>query len=126
MLRSTLWKYDCISAKNHRKHITSIDCFIFHMCVSYRWLNTVNKPVQFLLPQYNDTITVMSWGPGDVCSISLDALQVYHQVVVFKLDWDKLAFFAPDDLTYLLFRATESSQYLCKTNYQQQIKPKIE
>ena len=70
------------------------------MCVSYRRLNAVTKPFQFLIPRCDDAISLLSYGAVLIWIISLDAQQGYHQVAIRQSDMDKTAFFAPDDLKY--------------------------
>ena len=89
-----------LAQKPHQEHVTNIDEFIWQMCISYRKLNSITKPFQFPIPRCDDAITILSWGAGEIWVISLDARQGYHQVAVRKMDREKLAFFAPDDLKY--------------------------
>ena len=90
-----------LAQKPHQEHITSIDDFIWRMCVSYRALNAVTKPFQYPIPRCDDSVTFIANGAnGEMYFISLDARQGYHQVSVRSIDREKLAFFAPDDHKY--------------------------
>ena len=89
-----------LAQKPRQEHVTNIDNFIWRICVSYRKLNSITKPFQFIIPRCDDAITILSWGAGDIWIISLDARQGYHQVTVLKIDREKLSFFAPDDRKY--------------------------
>ena len=64
------------------------------------WRASVIKPFQFPIPRYDDAVSVMSWGAGELWIIGLDARQGYHQVAVRKTDREQLAFFAPVDRKY--------------------------
>ena len=61
------------------------------MCVSYRKLNAVTKPFQLPI-QRCDAIIIIALGCGadEIWIISLDARQGYHQIVVRKIDREKL------------------------------------
>ena len=50
--------------KPDQENISNTDDFIWHMCVSYRKLNSVNKIFQFHIPRYEDAVTILSWGAG--------------------------------------------------------------
>ena len=90
-----------LAQKPHQEHITSIEEFIWRMCVSYRALNAVTKPFQYPIPRCDDSVTFIAVGAnGEMYFISLDARQGYHQVSVRQIDREKLAFFAPDDHKY--------------------------
>jgi len=66
------WGSQIISAqKPHQEHITSIDDFIWRMCVNYRALNAVTKPFQYPIPRSDDSVTFIAVGArGEMYFIS--------------------------------------------------------
>ena len=89
-----------LAAKPHQESVTNIVDFIWRMCVSYRALNRITKPFQFLIPRCDDSIYMLGGGSVLIFVITLDAKQGYHQIAVKYSDQEKLDFFAPDDYKY--------------------------
>ena len=67
------------------------------MCASYRGLNKVTKPFEYLIPRCDDAISFFQVGSCLIWIITVDARTGYHQVLVRKCDREKLAFFTPED-----------------------------
>lgn len=85
------------------------------MCVSYRKLNSITKPFEYLIPRCGDAISVLMIDGDEIWIITVDACQGYHQVVVRKVDQEKLAFFTPNHKKYtwnvMLFGPTNAPAY---------------
>lgn len=45
-----------LAAKPHQEYVVDINYFIWCMCVSYRALNRMTKPFQFLIPRCEDSV----------------------------------------------------------------------
>ena len=89
-----------LAAKPHQKHITTIDDFVWRMCVSYRALNQVTLPFEYPIPRCDDAIDNFGDSVGHLFFISLDNKTGYHQISVRPLDLVKLGFFGPDEKKY--------------------------
>ena len=59
----------------------------------YRKLNAVMKPFQLPILRCDTAIVILGCGADEIWIISLDDRQGYHQVAVYKIDGEKLAFF---------------------------------
>ena len=53
------------------------------------------KLFSFPIPLFDNTIAIIGGGSDEIWTISINALQDYHQVAVNKSDRDKLSFFLP-------------------------------
>ena len=90
-----------LAPKPHQEHITSINDFVWRMCVSYRPLNAVTKPFTYPIPLCDNAVSVFGMNSSEPLHfISLDAKQGYHQISVKASDKEKLAFFAPNRKKY--------------------------
>ena len=70
------------------------------MSISYRALNAVTRPFQFLIGRFSDTLDDLSNSHVQLWLISLDARSGYHQVSIRVQDQEKLAFLEPDSNKY--------------------------
>ena len=89
-----------LAPKPHQESIEDIEDFIWRMCVSYRGLNKVTKPFEYPIPRCDDAITMIIVGENCIYIITVDAKQGYHQVTVYAMHREKLAFFAPNNRKY--------------------------
>ena len=85
-----------LAPKPHQEEVTSIDDFIWRLCVSYRALNAVTKSFTFPIPRCAESIEDFGDSNGPIFFITLDARQGYHQIAVRLRDQEILAFFTPD------------------------------
>ena len=65
------------------------------MCVSYRALNKIINPFEYPIGRCDDAVENLGDGAGRLYFITVDCAQGYHQIKVWYMDQDKLAFFAP-------------------------------
>ena len=89
-----------LAPEPHQEHITSINKFVWHMCVSYRMLSTKTLPFEYPIPRCIDAIENLGDSNGCLYFISLDTHQGFHQIAVHLANQDKLAFFGPDAKKY--------------------------
>jgi len=83
--------------KLHQEAVIRIHEFIWRMCVSYRPLNAVTAPFEFPIPRCDEALDNFAPGAGCLYWISLDAKSSYHQIAVYWLHREKLAFILPDN-----------------------------
>ena len=81
-----------LAPKPHQEQCTSIDNFIWRMCVSYRGVNAVTKPFHYPIPRCDASIDAIGKGSVSVFIIVLDCRQGYHQIAVHEPDQEKLSF----------------------------------
>ena len=55
-----------LAQKPHQEIIINIADFIWRMCVSYRRLDAITKPFQFLIPQCDDAIIILGDEAGSI------------------------------------------------------------
>ena len=60
-------------------------------------MNKVTFPFEYPIVQCDDAMESLGDGAGRLYVIAFDCAQVYHQILVWYKDQDKLAFFAPDE-----------------------------
>jgi len=89
-----------LAPKPHQEHVTDIEELIWRMCVSFRGLNRVTNPFEFPIGRCDSAIEDVGDGSRYVYFVSLNAAQGYHQILVRKIDRNKLAFFAPNHKKY--------------------------
>ena len=89
-----------LAEKPPQEHLEKIEDFVWRMCVSYRGFNKFTKPFGYPIPRCDDSISNIAVGASAIYIITADAKQGYHQVIVYKLHRDKLAFFAPNYKKY--------------------------
>ena len=77
------------TSKPHQEEVTSIDDFIWRLCVSYCALNAVTKSFTFPIPRCADSIDDFGDSNGPMSFITLDARQGYHQIAVRFRDQEK-------------------------------------
>ena len=95
------WGSQIVPAKKtHQENVEKIKDFFWRMCVSYRGLNIVTRTFEYPIPRCDDSISNIAVGASAIYIITADAKQGYHQVIVYKLHRDKLAFFAPNYKKY--------------------------
>ena len=87
-----------LAPKPHQEKVVDIQDFVWRMCVSYRGLNKVTKPFEYLIPRCDNAISSLDGGSGIIWIICLDARQGYHQIFVRMMDREKLAFLAPNNV----------------------------
>ena len=51
-----------LAHKSHQEHITDVEDFVWHMCVSCLLLTVVTKPFQFPIPRCDDAINILDCG----------------------------------------------------------------
>ena len=71
------------------------------MCDSYRKVNGITEPFNLTIPRCDDAITTVGSVSNKMYITSLDARQGYHQISVCHVDQEKLAFFTPNNQTYM-------------------------
>ena len=69
---------------------------MWRLCVSYQSLNTMSKSFMLPIPRCAESIEDFGDSNGPMFSITLDARQGYHQILVRFRDREKLVFFTPD------------------------------
>ena len=104
------WIHECggswgsmivLAAKPHQEDINdTTEIRMENVCVSYPRLNKVTKLYEYSIPHCDMAITIMELGSMGIYFITVDANQVYDQIVVRKYDIDKLTFFGPDNNKY--------------------------
>ena len=83
------------------------------MCVSYRKINFITKPFQFLVPHCDDAIGTTG-AEKKIWIINLDTRQGYHQISVRHIKKEKIAFFSIDNQKYkLLVMSFGTSNFPC-------------
>lgn len=82
--------------KKKQEEVKNVEDFIWRMYIRYQQRYKIPLPFQCPIGQYDDAIKSLCDGTGILYFITLDCAQCYHQIRVWILDWDKLAFFAPD------------------------------
>ena len=87
-----------LAPKPHQEHVTDINDFVWRMCVSYRKLNAVTRPVKYPIRRCDDAILQI----GEArFFIKMDLDSGYWQIPVHKDSKPKLAFFgAGEKLTF--------------------------
>jgi hypothetical protein len=81
-----------LAAKLNQGHLHWTE-YTFRLCVSFRLLNAVTRPMQFPIPRCNDEAEKM--GNCEV-AITADLDAGYWQVLMHKYARDKTGFFTPD------------------------------
>ena len=71
------------------------------MCVSYCSLNKFTKPLEYYTPRCDNAITIILVVSHTIYIINLDANQGFHQIAVYALHQEKLAFSAPNIRKYV-------------------------
>ena len=84
-----------LAPKSHQEDCSSIDDFIWRLCVSYRPLNIVTRSFEYPILRCADSIEDLVDSCGRLMIISLDARSGYHQIGVRSCDREKLVFFTP-------------------------------
>ena len=84
-----------LAPKSHQEDCSSIDDFIWRLCVSCRPLNIITRSFEYPIPRCADSIEDLGDSCGKLMIISLDARSGYHQISVRFCDCEKLAFFTP-------------------------------
>ena len=74
-----------LAPKPHQEHISKIDNFIWRRCVSYRDLNKVTKPLEYLIPLCDDAITLILVVSNTIYIITVETKQGYHQIAFYVL-----------------------------------------
>jgi hypothetical protein len=80
-----------LAPKPHQMDVENIEDFIWHMCVSYRELNSVTLPFEYPIPRCEDAIKDFGDSACKQFFIRLDARSRYHLLY----DVNKLAYFSP-------------------------------
>ena len=52
--------------KYHQENVMNIEDFVWCMCVSYHRLNAITIPFQFPIPRYDNAITILGGGAGNI------------------------------------------------------------
>ena len=76
--------------------MSTIDKFVWRLCVNHRTLNTITKTFPFLIPRCSDSVEDFGVLYGVIFYIKLNNRQGYHQIQVKKIDQEKIVFFTPD------------------------------
>ena len=71
------------------------------MCVSYRKINGITKPLYIPITRCSYSISTFGSGSDKVWIISRNERQGCNQISVSHVDKEKLAFFAPDNQKYM-------------------------
>ena len=93
-----------LATKPHQDHVKDIDNFVWRMCISYRKSNAITKPFEFPILRCNDAITIINTCSQCILIISLDTRQGHHQVMVRRINREKLVFFSPDGWKYIYLK----------------------
>ena len=90
-------QYECVSRQTaSRAHQRYQEIYLAYVRI-IRGLNKTTKIFENPIPRCDDAITIFHVGSNIIWIITVDARQLYHQVLVHAMDKEKLALFAPDE-----------------------------
>ena len=84
-----------LAEKPQQYHIENIEDFVWRMCVLYRGLNRVIRPLEYPIPRCDDAISIIAVGASMIYIITIHVKQGYQQVTVCKLHREIYHFLLP-------------------------------